>query len=377
MTTATKRTTGTEVFTFETTSDLASLRGPWKELAGQSDNVFATYEWLSTWWRHFGRNRPLLLTTVRDDRGELIAILPLYLATRRPLRVVRLIGHGATDQLGPVCAAVDRHRAAHALAVFVTEHLDGRWDLAIADELPCAPEPLGTAHLLDRSPTHVVSLGSTGTTADAWLASRSAKLRAQLARSGRKLERLGAVTYRTADDPATVAADLDLLMDLHRQRWDPVGGSRSYAGREAFHHDIARTFLDRGWLRLRFLEVDGVAVAAAHSFRFAGAESHYQGGRDPAFDSCSVGLLLQRHAIRSCADEGVAEYRFLRGDESYKRRLADHTVTQHSVAWARGPLGATVRAAIAGLPRLTRTQARWVPAPLAWGTGGTPRWGAP
>ena len=97
MTTATKRTTGTEVFTFETTSDLASLRGPWTELAGQSDNVFATYEWLSTWWRHFGRNRPLLLTTVRDDRGELIAILPLYLATRRPLRVVQRQAHRFAD----------------------------------------------------------------------------------------------------------------------------------------------------------------------------------------------------------------------------------------------------------------------------------------
>lgn len=364
-------------FSFETSDDLEALRATWTALADRSDNVFSTYEWLATWWKHFGRDRPLHLTTVWDEEGAVVAILPLYLAARRPLRVLRFLGHGATDQLGPVCAVADRDRARRALAEFLTERTDAAWDLVIADELPASTVPLGSARLLARSPTHVVSLAATATSGDDWLAARSAKLRAQLARDERRLEALGAVTHRTADDPATVGRELERLFDLHRQRWDPEGGSRSFTGREAFHHDIAARFLALGRLRLRFLELDGTAIAGAYSFRFDGVESHYQGGRIPAYERCSVGLLLQRHAIRSCADEGVREYRFLRGDEAYKRRLADRTDQQESLAWARGPVGTAACSALAHLPRLSRTQARWVPAPVAWGTGGSPRWGAP
>ncbi|HWJ64377.1 MAG TPA: GNAT family N-acetyltransferase [Acidimicrobiales bacterium] len=365
-----------EPFTFETTSDPTALRGPWTALAERSDNVFATYEWLATWWCHFGRDRPLLLTTVVDGDGDLVAILPLYVASERPVRIVRFLGHGLTDQLGPVCAVADRDLARRALAAYLRSSAAPAWDLAIGDELPVSPALLG-ARSLSRSPTHVVSLASSGTSGDAWLAARSPKLRAQLSRAGRGLERLGPVTYRTTDDPAHAASDLELLWDLHRLRWAAQGGSRSFAGREAFHHEVVRLLLPLDRLRLRFLELDGRPVAATYSFRFAGVESHYQSGRDPAFDAHSVGLLLHRHAIRSCADEGVRELRFLRGDEPYKRRLADQVVEQESVGWSQGPLGSAALAAVAQLPRLSRTQARWVPASWAWGTGGSPRWGPP
>ena len=363
-----------ERFTFEPHGQFDSLRSDWDLLAERSDNVFATHEWLSTWWRHFGRNRRLLLTAVRDGDGELVAILPLYVATARPVRVVRQIGHGATDQLGPICAVADRDRAMAAMHQFLTEVTDTRWGLAIADDLPPAARPTG-ARLLARSPTHVVSLENV--TGKEWLDSRSSNLRTQLARNWRGLERTGSISFRTADEPGRLEDDVDLLIDLHHRHWTRRGGSRAFTGREAFHHDLAQTFLDRGWLRLRFLEVDGIAVAAVQSFRFAGVESHYQGGRDPAFDQHSVGLLLHRHAIEACADEGVREYRFLRGDESYKRRFADLVVDQQSLAWSRGPAGRVALDALARLPRLTRAQARWVPASLAWGTGGTPRCGPP
>ena len=110
----------TDRFRFDPVADLESVRGEWTDLAARSDNVFATYEWLAAWWRHFGRDRPLLLTSVRDAAGDLVAILPLYLAARRPVRVVRFLGHGATDQLGPVCAVADRDRARRALADFLS-----------------------------------------------------------------------------------------------------------------------------------------------------------------------------------------------------------------------------------------------------------------
>jgi CelD/BcsL family acetyltransferase involved in cellulose biosynthesis len=352
------------------------LAEEWDRLAARSDNVFATRLWLATWWRHFGRDRPLRLRALRDpDDGGLVAIVPLYVAARAPVRTLRFLGHGPTDQLGPVCAVDDRRRALAALPAALASA--GRWDLAIADELPdLAGGPPAGAAVLARTPSHAISFDAGGSAG--WFASRSPNLRDQLRRGRRKLAAQGEVTFRLADDPARLERDLDLLFELHERHWSRrPGGSRAYAGREAFHRDVARSFLASGGLRLRFLELDGVPVAALHSFWFDGVESHYQGGRDPAFDACSVGLLIHEHAIRASADAGDREYRFLRGDEPYKVRLANRTDQQVGVAWARGPAGHAAQRAVAQLPRLSRRQARWVPAPWAWGTGGSPRWGRP
>lgn len=362
----------------EPVADLEALGPEWDELAARSDNVFATRAWLATWWRHVGRDRPLRLHALREPDGRLVAIVPLYLAAGRPVRTLRLLGHGPTDQLGPVCAVADRARALAALPSVLAR--SGGWDLAITDELPhtdagTEPAPAG-ATVLARTPGHAVVFGAGGI--EAWAGSRSANLRDQLRRGRRKLAALGTVTFRTTEDPAQLTRDLDALFDLHDRHWSRrPGGSRAYEGREAFHRDVARTFLDRGWLRLRFLELDGVPVAALHSFWFDGVESHYQGGRDPALDACSVGLLLHEHAIRSSAEGGDREYRFLRGDEPYKARLANRTEEQVTLAWSQGMVGSGARALVAHLDRLDRNQARWVPAPWAWGTGGSPRWTRP
>lgn len=361
----------------EPVADLDAVRRTWDELAAGSDDVFATPEWLGAWWRHFGRDRPLHLRLLRDPAsGRPVALVPLYLAARAPVRVLRLLGHGPTDQLGPVCAVADQARALAALPA-VLDTVDG-WDLAIADELPDAlpSPPPGSGAVLARTPTHAIALA--GTTGDAWFAARTPKLRHQLRHDARQLADQGQVAFRTTTDPDRLDRDLDALFDLHHRHWARrPGGSRAYVGREPFHREVARTFLDRGWLRLHLLEVDGRPVAALHSFWFDGVESHYQGGRDPAFDRFGVGLLLHEHAVRACADAGGRAYRFLRGDEPYKLRLADRTDHQVTVAWTRTGRGRAGRALAAQRPRLSTAQARWLPAPWAWDTGGAPRWGRP
>ena len=73
----------------EPISSLDSIREEWDDLAARSGNIFATWEWNSIWWRHFGGGRPLAATACRAADGSLLAILPLYLWSARPLRVAR------------------------------------------------------------------------------------------------------------------------------------------------------------------------------------------------------------------------------------------------------------------------------------------------
>src|SRR3954449_7135247 len=101
-------------------------------LAERSGNLFGTWEWLSCWWRHFGRGE-LMTNALRSEDGELLAVLPLCLSGRRPLRTLRFVGHGVGDQCGPVCVPERRAAAEHALRELVE---NGDFDLFIGDDLP-------------------------------------------------------------------------------------------------------------------------------------------------------------------------------------------------------------------------------------------------
>jgi CelD/BcsL family acetyltransferase involved in cellulose biosynthesis len=358
----------------ESLPPLAELKHDWSRLATLSGNVFSTWEWAMSWWSHFGRGRALHPLGIRGDDGGLVAILPLYTALERPVRLLRFVGHGAGDELGPVCAPAQRPAAAHALAG-LADSVPFAWDLLLADDL-CGEvgwETLAGARSLARRPSPVV-----WTRAPSWedfLAARSGNFRRQLRNGGRRLERAGRVRYRVTADPARLGADLELFFALHQARWRRAGGSRAFTGREGFIRDFASRALARGWLRLRFLEVDERPIATLLNFRFGDAEAHYQAGRDPAFDAASAGILLHAHAIRETLADGLGEYRFLRGGEHYKLRFADHDPGVHTLALARTRAGRLALAALAAEGRLPRPLRRRIPAPIAWGSGAAPAGG--
>jgi CelD/BcsL family acetyltransferase involved in cellulose biosynthesis len=174
------------------------------------------------------------------------------------------------------------------------------------------------AQLLYREASPVLRFG--GDSWDEFLQGRGRNFRQQLRRFPRKLSEFGALSYRLASDPEHLQRDLDTLFRLHQQRW---GGAATHFLRAApFHHEFATQALHHGWLRLWFLEIDGRPVAALHGFRFAGAVSFYQAGRDPAFRHQPVGFVLLAHAVREALTDGLRECRFLRGGEVYKNRFA-------------------------------------------------------
>lgn len=322
--------------------DLEALRSDWTELALESQNVFATWEWASTWVRHFAPERELSASIVRSGSGSPIAVLPLYVWARRPLRVVRFIGHGPADELGPVCAPRDRRATARALLGRLAHD---EIDVLLAEQVSAAGEWQeelgGTVLRREASPT----LRLAGRSWEDALASWSPNRRQEIRRRERRLARAHAVRFRLADDAARLDADLDVLFALHKARW---GGSSTFRA-EAFHREFAAQALARGWLRFWILEVDERAVAAWYGYRFAGIESYYQAGRDPGWAAWSVGSVLLVHSIREATSDGMEEYRFLRGDEAFKYRLADADRGVETVAVARS---AAARAAVAAVRAL-------------------------
>lgn len=334
----------------ELVEDPARIREEWDALALAGRNVFGTYEWAQTWWAHFGGGRRRATWLCRDETGEAVAILDLYCSAGRPAHTVRFVGHGTGDELGPICAPSDRPRAARALRALLDEGVLG-WGLFLGEGLPGdAPWTawLG-GHAIRREPSPVLEL--TGRSWEDILATRSRNFREQVRRRERKLARAHDLHFRLADDASRLDEDLDLLFGLHAARWS-TGEEESeglVGARLAFHRELAHRALQAGWLRLWLLELDGVPAAAWYGFRFAGVESYYQAGRDPAHERWSVGFVVLVHSMREAAADGMREYRLLRGPEDFKTRFATTDPGIQSVAVARGAAGTAALAAGIGV----------------------------
>jgi CelD/BcsL family acetyltransferase involved in cellulose biosynthesis len=318
---------------------LDRLRERWHGLARACGNPFLSWEWSSTWWKHFGEEREQVILGCEDGDGELVGIAPLYVDSERPMRVVRPIGHFPADVLGVIAApehaaAVDRAFAAHLAE-------EEEWDVLLLER---TPDP-GLADPLDarRIRTYIEpELRIEAEDWDGFLRSKSKNFRGQVRNYENRLRRDHEFELRLCDDPARLEADFETLVRLHQMtrelRGDhPLGAFPPELA--AFHLDFARAALEQGWLRFWIASIDGEPAAAWYGFRYGGADWFYQSGRDPRWLRESVGFVLMAHTVRDAVEHDIHTYKLLLGNEDYKARFATDNPAVDSFAATRGLRG--------------------------------------
>lgn len=158
-------------------------------------------------------------------------------------------------------------------------------------------------------------------TFDEYLASIDSKQRHEIRRKARRLERDLAPWASRLTDAGTLDADVEAFVDLHRLA-EGDKGSFMTAEHAALFGRVASALLDRGWLRLSWLEtLDGVRLAAVWSFAVRGRWLVWNSAFDPAHRDLSTGMVAIGEAIRLACDERCSVFDLLRGDEPYKYRF--------------------------------------------------------
>jgi CelD/BcsL family acetyltransferase involved in cellulose biosynthesis len=101
---------------------------------------------------------------------------------------------------------------------------------------------------------------------------------------------------------------------IHRGNSAVLAGEATWR----FHLETASKFLARGAARLYALRSRGRIIAGLYGFAHQGRMYYYLGGYDLEFARLSPGTLIIGHAIEEAAREGMREFDFLRGRETYK-----------------------------------------------------------
>ena len=338
-------------------SALDGLAEQWAAVAGSVGNIFATWEWISTWWRHFGRDQELRVAVAWAADGRPAAIVPLYVSARRPLMLLRFLGHGPGDWQGPIHASGDAALAGSATVEALSQMDD--WDLLIAEHMrPRQPWASRVGATVARRAAFPI-LTFKGRSWEELLAQRSRNFRDQARRRERRLARAHDLRYRLSD-AQHLDQDMRLLFALHDARWQDEASGALAVERQRFHLDFARLALGRGWLRLWVMELDQQPVAVWYGFRYADVEWYYQAGWDPAFASESVGFVLLTHTIRAAMQDGASAYWFLRGGEAYKARFAEEDAGSETLLVPRNVRGRLAAAGATYLDHIPPAAKEWV-----------------
>ncbi len=299
---------------------------------GLSDVPFLRHEYLSSWWHTRGggewQQAELVLVSAREN-GQLIGIAPLFLAEYDDRPALLLVGSiEISDYLDLIVRPVDLTRFLSPLLDFLASTYTDSWRNLDWYNLPETSPTLAAlkaesarrgwlyAEEIYRPTPTIVFPGDF----EAYLASVEKKQRHEIRRKVRRAEESGrGVRWYIVRDEATLEAEIEAFLKLMEDDTHKAEFLKEVM-RSQMRATIHAAFRN-GWLWLAFLEVDGQKAAAALNFDYKNRLWGYNSGVDRNFMELSPGWVLLTYVLQWAADNGRAEFDFMRGDEEYKYRF--------------------------------------------------------
>lgn len=315
-------------------SEFESLREIWDELLEKSPdkNIYLTWEWLFTWWKHYGEDRRLNILLIQDN-SQIIGIVPLmrlkYKIGFLGFNLLENIGAPTCDYGGIILAQKEREAMLALMNYFEGEIADCNTIIRL-NQIPkdseffllikqSYPSSLSSMLISKREICLSPYLPLT-TTWDEYFHSHSRKRRGNLKRALKQLEQKYDVKYERYNAVNQAEYGVDKFLKLKQKRLESkkLKGVWYDQRTRDFYTDVANAFARRGWLDLSLLTADGKPLSAVYGFRYGGRFYYTNTAFDPEYSEYSPGNLHIMYLIKDMFGNGLREFDFLRGDEAYK-----------------------------------------------------------
>ena len=296
-------------------------------LASSNHSVFATWEWLSIWWKHFGNNRKLKIL-LAEENNELIGIAPLMYSVESMFGLLRgkfeFIGTPDSDYNNFVIKQEkSKNEEIFDLFLKYLNSVPEKWDFLNLMDIPeyseCIPFFKRAANLKQLTKCHYFLVPKSY---EAFLKSLNYKQRGSVNNTMNKIKKNFSADLIDYSSPSMYAEGLRFLIELNKKRWASVGLCGAFPNENVcnFHFDIAQSFAKKGILGLYILKFNGKPVSGSYGFRYQSKYYAYLNGFDPEYSKFGVGSVLVPYLVDEFVKEGLTEFDFLRGDENYKLR---------------------------------------------------------
>ncbi len=294
-------------------------------------------EWLMAWWKAFeNHNASLSVLTVQTPQGEILGLAPLYVRNHwTDGKTLRFLGSGrACTDFQTLLSAPGREAEVGTRIGqwLVAEQAQLSWgmlelegiraeDTAIVALVEALQQAHWQAYPVQLESTWRLDLSGGW---QGYLDGLSRTQRSQTRNLVNRFDKNANWVLRIVETPAELPDALRHCMELHQKRWTAVGQPGCFADPRftKFIEQACQQLVQSRRVRLALFEDQGVPVAChLYLLDAAGNRYMYQSARDPARSADRVGQILNALEVRQATAEGVDFIDFLRGDETYKRRL--------------------------------------------------------
>ncbi|MGH9869404.1 MAG: GNAT family N-acetyltransferase [Candidatus Polarisedimenticolia bacterium] len=314
-----------------TDEEFDRLAPAWDRLMEQArmDNPFVSFACMRTAWECFGEGNRLHILVVQEG-DEPVAIAPLMLGTVRlmglRLRRLSFIHHVAIERLDFIVAK--QHEGAYAAIWSYLRERRDLWDILVLPQIPAASRTLFefprcaardgflTGFWRSADAMYVRVRGEW----DAYIDKLDGRHRANLRRRLRRLAREHVVDLDYVSPGDDLEAAIDDGLRIEAAAWKGEAGTAiaSLPKVRAFYTKLARRCASRGWLRLRFLTVDGRRVAFSYALVFRNVFYSLKSGYDPEAAAHSPFTLMSYMMLRDAFTRRMSRYEFLGPADSWK-----------------------------------------------------------
>ncbi|MCX6084032.1 MAG: GNAT family N-acetyltransferase [Caldiserica bacterium] len=311
----------------------ASLEPVWDRLVAESvaNACHSTFEWLFTWWQHFGADRRLLLL-VAYEHGMAVGLAPVYAdACADGFRNLHFIGQGLSDYADFI-APRDRPDVAEAL-ISALLGLRSSWDGMDLEEIP-AQSP--NKALLD------LAIGAGGVPAvwqatvrcpylpiegswGAFYATMGKGFRHEVRNKLNRWNNLNRgrgdwLELRYVDRREVDSVFVDEVVALSDKRWLADGHRSPFLNHpdQEFLREVLPLMGRRNQLRVGELRSGNALLAFMLAYHWQGVVYAWNTQYDPVYAEYSLGRIALVSLAEQSFREGCHELDFMRGEEPYK-----------------------------------------------------------
>jgi len=324
--------------------DLLSLADRWNDLLQRSlnDNLFLTWEWISTWVSVYLKGDDLFVIAIFDD-GQLVAIAPLWLERTRtagvfPVRVLRFMGSRGvcSDYLDVIVQKKNYSKWLDEMWHQLFGELRPHWDLLeYADALSDSKAWAHFHRLADEDDrclrrdivrTEVCPYMSLPDRFEDLVNSFSRTRRYTINHSRKHLSALGELQVQISQHPHEASRALDQLRKLNTRSWRERGQPGSFSTNEfiRFHNEVAKISLQHERLLLCSLWAGDQYLGGFYGFVYNDVLYFYIMSVEKSDEKrVNTGDVLLAHCMEEGIRRGCREFDFLRGDEPYKYRWTE------------------------------------------------------
>lgn len=310
--------------------DFLALEKEWNNFLETLDliPIFCTWEWLSTWWKHFKKNKRLLVL-LAEENNEIVGIAPLMFSVDDiyGFRIGKIEFIGTPNSGCQDFILGERpEECIRLFLAYLDKYLEKRTYIKLSDiretskSIKLLTGLSGNSRKIRVRMINTCPYTSLPKSFDTF--QRSLNYAKNIKKRKKRLTEKYSIEFKDYSDSEMEKSGLEIHFDLHQRRWISKGeiGSFDNPKFRNFHVDIASLFSEKRMLFLYSLLVDGTPVATVYGFKYKSKFWCTSFGRELSFDLYGVGNILTLHAFKKFIEEGFTEFNFGRGDEAYKYR---------------------------------------------------------